>query len=326
MIPSVLINVYLAVIVVSFITTFVTIPWLIPRFKARSIVGIDMNKSDKPEIPEMGGLAVVIGFFVGIYSQIVMYEVYDVGLKETTFLMFSLTAIMGIALIGMLDDLLGMRQRTKAVLPFLFALPLGVFVPKILFIPFIGNIDFGYAMLFLVPFGITCASNSMNMLEGFNGLGTGLGVIITVALIIMAVKNEKEDGLYLLTPLLGALIAFLCYNRYPAKIFPGDTLTLFMGGIIGCSAITSNLKLEGAILMAPMIAEFFLKLRGHFKGECFATVNKDGVLIHKGKIESLTHLVMITFVVTEKKLVYIFWGFEILLATFVISLDYMDIV
>ena len=173
-------------------------------------------------------------------------------------------------------------------------------------------------MLILVPLGITCAANSMNMLEGFNGLGTGLGIIITSTLIILVNRNEDKTSLLLLIPLLGSLIAFLYFNYYPAKIFPGDTLMLFMGATIASVAIMSNLKLEGAILLLPMILEFFLKLRSRFGAQCFAT-NLDGdILIYEGKIESFTHLVMTSFQVSEKRLVHMFWSMQITLGFIVI--------
>ena len=68
---------------------------------------------------------------------------------------------------------------------------------------------------------------------------------------------------------------------------------LFMGATIGCGAILGNLKMEGAILLLPMIAEFFLKLRSKFKAECFAeNVKENGVLVFTGPVHSLTHLPM----------------------------------
>ena len=89
---------------------------------------------------------------------------------------------------------------------------------------------------------------------------------------------------------------------------------LFMGGTIGCVAIISNLKLEGAILLSPMILEFFLKLRSRFSAQCFAKELEGEILVHRGKIESLTHIVMYFFKVNEKRLVHIFWFFQLILS------------
>ena len=76
------------------------------------------------------------------------------------------------------------------------------------------SVDFGILMVLIAPFGVTCAANAANMLEGFNGLGTGLGIIMTVTLIIISVLFGTDESLLLLFPLLGALIAFLYFNRY----------------------------------------------------------------------------------------------------------------
>jgi hypothetical protein len=54
---------FIAGFFVAMAMTFVIIPWLIPRLKARGVVGIDLNKPSKPEVAEMGGIAVVVGFF-----------------------------------------------------------------------------------------------------------------------------------------------------------------------------------------------------------------------------------------------------------------------
>ena len=123
---------------------------------------------------------------------------------------------------------------------------------------------------------------------------------------------------FLLVPLLGSLLAFFYYNSYPSKIFPGDTLTLFMGATIGCGAIINNLKLEGAILLTPMIIEFFLKLKGSFKAECFATSIENDILSYDGPIESLTHFIMKNYRVNEIKLLSIFFSIEILISILVI--------
>ena len=138
----------------------------------------------------------------------------------------------------------------------------------------------------------------------------------------MAYNSGTDAGLFILVPLLGSLIAFLYYNKYPARIFPGDTLTLFVGATIACSAILSDLKFEGTILMTPMIVEFFLKCRGRFEGECFALSNEDGILLYTDRVESLTHFVMKNFVVDEKELVYILWFFEMVLAAVVVSINF----
>ncbi|UCF07696.1 MAG: hypothetical protein JSW28_08650 [Thermoplasmata archaeon] len=316
-------------LVVSFFTTVFTVPWLIAQLKKKNLTGVDRNKFSKPRIPEMGGLAVVIGFIAGVSTLLAIIKVAtedslpflaranDINLE---ILAAALLAVVGAALTGIMDDLFGLRQRVKAVIPFLFAIPVGVYtVDTTLRFVFFSH-DFGVWMILIAPFGVTCAANAGNMLEGFNGLGTGLGIIISITLIIISLWFEVWNSLILLFPLLGTLVAFLWFNKYPAKIFPGDTLTLFVGATIACAAILGNFKAIGALLFIPMIIEFFLKLRGHFRGENYGTPDKEGYLAYTGKMESLTHLVMKKKKVNEKQLVWIIWGMEGLLCAVVMTL------
>jgi UDP-N-acetylglucosamine--dolichyl-phosphate N-acetylglucosaminephosphotransferase len=314
-----MLEILLVALVVSFLTTMITVPWLIKKLAERGFVGVDQNKFNKPTIPEMGGLAVVIGFVAGVSTFLVINKVLN-G-EDFPTLAAPLLAVVGAALSGIMDDLFGLRQRIKAVIPFLFAIPVGVYVADKTTMSFIfTTVDFGVYMVLIAPFGVTCAANAANMLEGFNGLGTGLGIIITATLIIISIFSGANDSLLLLFPLLGALIAFLYFNRFPAKIFPGDTLTLFMGATIACAAIIGDLKTIVAILFIPLIIEFFLKLRGHFRGENYGIPDKDGFLTYEDKIESLPHILMKRKKITEQKLVLFLWGLEGIFCIIVLAL------
>ena len=209
----------LSSLVFSFIVGYLGIKMLIPRLINSKITGIDMNKQEQPVIPEMGGLGVIIAFLLGIYFQIWFYQFFNFTELITTYILASLIAIAGISMLGIIDDLIGVSQRTKAILPFIFSLHLGAFVQSEMQLPFFGSVEFGVLMLFLVPLSLTCASNSVNMLEGFNGLSAGLGAIVCTFLIILSYYNSETYGLILLFPLLGALLSFLLFNKFPAKVF-----------------------------------------------------------------------------------------------------------
>jgi len=277
--------------------TFIVIPWLIPKLKERGIVGKDLNKPGRPKVVEMGGIAVVIGFFTGISFVIVLD-----GIANKELLYVSLSAILGAAFIGVLDDLFELRQRQKAFLPFLLAIPLGAALDSVMYIPFIGEVDLGILMIVAAPFAVTCAANAGNMLEGFNGLGVGLGIIMSSSLVILAFMHDRLDGAFILMPLTGAMVAFIWFNRYPAKIFPGDTLMLFMGAAIAVGGMLSNLYVQTTVIFIPMILEFSLKLRGGFRAENYCTDASNAHLEYHGRIESLTHILMKHWRLTERGL------------------------
>jgi UDP-N-acetylglucosamine--dolichyl-phosphate N-acetylglucosaminephosphotransferase len=304
--------------VVGLAMTFAIIPWLIPKLKEKGIVGEDLNKPHRPKIVEMGGIAVVIGFFAGISVALVMD-----GVANKELLYVSLSAILGAAFVGILDDMFELRHRQKAFFPFLLALPLGAALDSRIHIPFIGEIEFGVLMIIVAPFAITCAANAGNMLEGFNGLGTGLGIIMSCTLIILGLQHNRLDGLYILAPLLGGLMAFLWFNRYPAKVFPGDTLMLFIGAAIAVGGMLSNLYIQTTVIFLPMIIEFLLKLRGRFKAENYCSDASNGHLEYNGRIESLTHVFMKRMRLTEKGLVAVIWSVEMILCTSVVLVDFL---
>ena len=160
------------------------------------------------------------------------------------------------------------------------------------------------------------------MLEGFNGLGSGLGIIVTTTLIIISLITDETDGLYLLIPLLGALLGFFYFNKYPSRIFPGDTLLFFQGATIGCAAIIGDLKTIAAILYLPMLAEFILKARGKFPAKNHGVITDDGTLTYDGKVFSLSQLLMKSMKVSEKRLVTILWTMEAILCTIMIITVY----
>jgi len=296
--------------------TFVVVPWLTPRLKARGVVGKDLNKPSKPDIAEMGGVAVVVGFFAGMSILVALNGITNINLLNV-----SLSACLGAAFVGMMDDLFELRQRHKAFLPFVIALPFAAAADPHVVIPHVAEFNFGPWMMLIAAFAITCAANAANMLEGFNGLGTGLGIIMSMTLVILAVIHNRMDGVYLLVPLLGALIAFLWFNKYPAKIFPGDTMMLFVGATIAVAGILSNLQVQTTFIFIPMIVEFFLKLRGHFEAENYCSESGNGYLEYHGRIESLTHVFMKHLRVNEQELVALIWGIEGAMGAIVISVD-----
>jgi len=297
-------------------TTFLVLPWLIPRLKTRGVVGKDLNKPDRPDIAEMGGIAVVVGFFGGVGVLVALNHISKIDLLNV-----SLSAALGAAFVGMMDDLFDLRQRHKAFLPFVIALPFASAADQHLVIPHVAEINFGPWMIVVAAFAVTCAANAANMLEGFNGLGTGLGIIMSLTLVILCMIHDRMDGVYLLVPLLGALIAFLYFNKYPARIFPGDTMMLFMGATIAVAGILSNIQVQTAFIFLPMIVEFFLKLIGHFEAENYCSEAGNGYLEYHGRIESLTHIFMKHLRVNEPELVALIWGLEVAMCIIVVSVD-----
>jgi len=294
---------------VAFLATYVFLPWLIKNLRGTTAVGKDLNKPGKPLVPEMGGLGVMLGFYIGVTLLVVASAPPDAPSRP--YFYPALLASLGAGVVGLLDDMFGLRRRTKAVLPFFLAVPLGAAVYAT-GDTYILGMNLGILMVLAVAFGVTSAANAANMLEGLNGLGGGLTIIMTTTLIVLSYIVGSSEGVFLLFPLLGSLTAFLWYNRYPARVFPGDSMTLFAGATIASAAIVSSpsMKTLGAILFLPMILEFLLKTRGRFRAENYGQPDTKGKLHYAGRIESLTHVVMRNHPMKEWQIVAALWCFE----------------
>ena len=266
----------------SFIVTFLLTPIWIRAAHRIKITGKDMNKYDKPKVAEMGGLTVNAGFFAGVLAYVGLSTFY---FKQSAYLIYIL-AVMStcliIMVIGMLDDILGwkigLKQWQKPLLTSLAALPMMAVNAghSEMIVPIFGSIDFGILYpLIIVPLAITGAANGFNMLAGYNGLEAGMGVLLLGTLGFVAWQTGSSWVAMLALSMVFALLAFLKYNWYPAKIFPGDSFTYSVGALIACVAILGNMEKIAVVLFIPYFLDFLLPLRSGFKTEAFARVNKD---------------------------------------------------
>ncbi|MFC1696816.1 glycosyltransferase 4 family protein [Nanoarchaeota archaeon] len=273
-------------VLIAFFVTLYTVPWWIKRATKAHISGMDMQKLEKPEVAEMGGIAVLFGFMIGFFYLIAMLTFYikDENLNLGIF-MAAIATIIIISVIGMLDDILGwkigLKQWQKPLLTMIAAIPLIAVNAGVtsMTLPFIGSINLGlFYPIIIIPLIIAITSNGFNMVAGYNGLESGLGIIILTALGIFLMINNVAYVPLIAFIMVGALLAFWLFNKYPAKIFPGDSFTYQVGALIGVVAIIGNAEKALVILFIPYVIEFLLKLRGRFKKESFSKVLPDGSL------------------------------------------------
>ena len=287
----------LVVALFSFLVTFIGFPIVIPRLERAGITGKNMNSAKQEEIPEMGGLVMVAGFCAGIIFIIflkiflrLLPGVYLITMLAT------LSTVLTIALIGVFDDLISMKQIVKAFMPAFAALPLvAIEISDIIMnIPFIGRVNFGILYpLVLVPLGVTGATNAFNMLAGFNGLEVGLGIVCMVTVSIIAYLTGSFTALAISLICLGVLLATIYYNWYPAKVLVGDVGTLCMGTVLAVSVMVGNFETAGVILIIPFLVDFIFKALHGFPSTGWWGIYKEGKLYcPEDRIVSLPQLIM----------------------------------
>jgi UDP-N-acetylglucosamine--dolichyl-phosphate N-acetylglucosaminephosphotransferase len=187
-------------------------------------------------------------------------------------------------------------------------------------LPLVGQVNTGaWYPIAIVPLGVGGASNAFNMLAGLNGLEAGMGIVISLAIAIAAAYTNAVEALVISLSLLGALLAFFWYNRYPAKVFPGDVGTYTVGATIACAVIIGNIELIGLILFIPYFFEFALKLRTGLRGQSFGIPQQDGTLRPPQRKTSLTHYAMALGRLREPQVVGVLLGVEAMFAAIALS-------
>jgi len=240
----------------------IAIPGLLRKMREGGMVGRDVNKSTKHEVPELGGIAALFGFTISL-SIIVGVQKIVGDIAEPPYLA-AISVFFIAAMVGLIDDISNIAQRVKVVGVGFAALPLmlvhlGTEVP----FPFghsialVGTLYFVYWLL-LVPAGVTGVANAMNMSAGYNGLESGqIAIISTAILVILLVRGSPEHSVLIMAALVGAAVGLYAFNRYPAKVFIGDIGTLGMGAALAAGIILGHIELYGIIAILPAFYEGF---------------------------------------------------------------------
>lgn len=309
----------------SFVVTYFFTSLLIPRLKRFGITGNDLNKQEQPEVAEMGGIAIVAGFTAGVLLAVFLNSFLQFNFNLVAVLA-ALITIHSIAFIGIVDDLLDVPQWLKAVLPLFASVPLvatGIAGSTVIGLPFIGATDFGLLYIFiLIPVGVAVASNLTNMLAGFNGLEAGMGLMVFIIMVLFAFAHNSTEMLVLFVSIAAALAAFLPFNFYPARIFPGDVGNLTIGAVLAAGVIVGNAEMIGALLMLLYVADFFIKAANKFPSKDWHGEYRAGKLYPIGnRVRGLAQLVMkLKGGITEINLVLLLIAAQALLGVIILAL------
>jgi len=314
-------------ILVSFLVTLFLLPFWIRKTKQIDLIWEDVNKINGKKVSGSGGIIFVLGFVIGVLL-LIAYNVFIINdnshLVETLAL---LNVILILASVGFMDDLLGWRKgglsiRSRLILVLLAAIPLMVINAgkSAMAIPFMGVVDLGIIYpLIIIPLGIMGATTTFNFLAGFNGLEAGQGIILLSSLGIVSYFTGNFWLVVISFCAVSALLAFLIFNFYPASVFPGDSLTYSVGGLIAILSILGNFEKIAVFFFIPVIIETTLKLRGGLLKESFGEPRENGTLgLRYNKIYSLNHISIFLmnkfgFEANERKVVFSIWIFQIII-------------
>ena len=260
----------LAAGITSLVVSLVVTPMVIFLLQ-KKLIG-QVVRSDGPTshfskkgTPTMGGVVIVI-------ATIVAALLWSSGYTITLWLCLGVMVLM--ALIGGYDDACkillgssrGLSARSKLLGQSMIAIAAlacwQLYLPSThagdLYVPFIHIwLPLGYLGLILGFFVIVGCANAVNLTDGLDGLVTVPVILVAIGLVIAAAHHGilTPDILVLVASVVGALLAFLWFNSYPAQVFMGDVGSLALGGLLGILAVITRAELLLLIMGGVFVAE-----------------------------------------------------------------------
>lgn len=225
-------------------------------FGRRGLVGIDIFKSDRPEVPLLGGLSIpvtlVVFIFIGYFLGLLSPE-YFLGLS------LLLILILGM---GLVDDFLSVSGLYKPLVCLLGGLPIIFFHLYNPHLSFPLGVGFRISIIYMlmIPFGISIAANTVNMLDVINGIAATGAIIVMIVILASTLILGRSVNTYPIILGITVLLGFLFYNRYPSKVFLGNAPALVVGAYIGALAIIYNVEFPTVVAMFPFIHNSFFFL------------------------------------------------------------------
>jgi len=264
------------------------------RFKAFDLP--DRRKIHSCAIPRIGGIAIYLGFMVPLLASHLLPNFPLRFPGQTGHLFFVGTTL--IFLLGVLDDFRGLDAWKKLPVQIIAAIFIALDGYQInsFPLPFGGSLDLGPFGLIVTVFWLVGLGNAINLIDGLDGLAGGISTIgaLTLFSVLLMAGNVESAGLPIL--LAGSTIGFLRYNFYPAKIFMGDSGSLFLGFTLGAVALQSFQELTVTVpLLVPIVAlgipiadTLFSMVRRFINGTSIFSADKEH-FHHKLILKGFTH-------------------------------------
>ncbi|MCA0971554.1 undecaprenyl/decaprenyl-phosphate alpha-N-acetylglucosaminyl 1-phosphate transferase [Halobacillus litoralis] len=207
----------------------------------------NQRKVHKIVMPRLGGLAIFLSFAAAMLIFFPRSELTWPVLIGATIIVIT----------GVLDDLIELSPKLKLAGQFLAAgiVVSGGVVVEFINLPFGGQIDFGYLSIPITLIWIIGITNAINLIDGLDGLAAGVSSIALLTISGMAITMGNVFVVFAGLMMLGSTVGFLIYNFYPAKIFMGDSGSLFLGFMI---SVLSLLGFKNVTLFSFIIPVIIL--------------------------------------------------------------------
>ncbi len=206
-------------------------------------------------MPHLGGAAIFASFWIVFGAAYYFSDVMRDELSHRAFALFAASA--AVFLTGLLDDMIGLTYVHKILgqlLAAVIVMSVGFTIPMF-HIPFWGFVELGWAAYPVTAFWIIVLSNSINLIDGMDGLAGSVSVIVCLGMFLTGSLLGVESVKMVTVCLAGSVIGFLVLNRPAARLFMGDSGSLFLGFTFSLLAVICPIKSYTAVAMfVPLVA------------------------------------------------------------------------
>ncbi len=253
---KILLLVYLGSALLSVISTLVII-YLARRTNIMDLP--DIRKVHTRPVPRIGGAAIFLSTIAVIIPVLLLTDTGgdNPALAGTKGLLL-LSAICLILIVGLVDDIRGVRARTKLlaqIIASLIVCAVGIRIDSVTVTDSL-IIRFGWLCWPVTVFWIVGLTNAVNLTDGLDGLAAGICAAACGVIAILTLHFGMPVMMLIMLSLLGALTGFLFFNFNPARVFMGDSGSLFLGFTIAASSVLCYSKTEAIVGLAlPVLAK-----------------------------------------------------------------------
>ena len=291
---------YIEVGVIAFIVSYILTPYIARVGKKQNMMDIPGHRKIHEEaIPNLGGIVIFFGFLLSLLLVVPIEG-------QVKALLIGGVIIL---LLGVIDDIVNLSPKHKFIIQMIPALIVVVYNSDLInsfIVNQLKSLDLlSYLLYPILIFWIVGITNSINLIDGLDGLACGVSLIALVAFLILGLRQNLETLSLISIALAGSILAFLRFNFYPAKMFLGDSGSTFAGFMLASVGALWVLNSGNAffilipiiVLALPIFDTLFAIWRRYRSHHPIFQADK-GHLHHRLLARGIAH----------KNVVFILWG------------------
>ena len=292
--------IYVEIGIIAFVVSYILTPYMGQVGKKQNMVDMPGHRKIHEEaIPNLGGIVIFFGFLLSLLFVIQI---------EGQFRALLIGGII-ILLLGVVDDIVNLSPINKFFIQMIPALIVIIYNSDLInnfIVNQLKSFDLlGYLLYPILIFWIVGVTNSINLIDGLDGLACGVSLIALITFFVLGLRQNLETLSFVSIALVGSMLAFLKFNFYPAKIFLGDSGSTFAGFIlasVGALWVLNSgnilfIFISIIILALPIFDTLFAIWRRYQEHHPIFQADK-GHLHHRLLARGISH----------KNVVFILWG------------------